>query len=118
MPTNYIDQIEFYKLFKRRNVNHEKICLEIAKIVKGVGDRFYIFNMHDGDDIYSSALVDALSKIKYFNTRKSKNAFSYFTTVAWNAYLQALRERKRWKSKIDVYAAYKINLNKELLETR
>lgn len=104
----YINNSDFYKILvdwhnsgKEQMPNElalaiQQICTNLAKSGKFVG---YTWK----DDMISDAVYMCLKAAKKFNPEKSKNPFSYFTQVAFNAFRKYLNTEHLRLATIEAY---------------
>jgi len=96
----YISPKEFKESLKRfydSNVLTDDLAENVKKIAYGLSYNSNFINYTYKDDMVGDALIkmySALSRKKYsFDTES--NPFSYFTTIAFNAFINRIKKEKR-----------------------
>lgn len=87
----YLNSDEFTRLFVFRRKHHADICLGLRLIVARVSRRFRFAMTEDRREAESETLLYLIQRIDRFRPSKGKNAFSYYTSVAWNRILFHLK---------------------------
>lgn len=72
------------------------------KIAEGVSRRPNFINYSYKDEMVADAIENCIMYCQNFDPAKSKNAFSYFTTVIWYAFLRRIQREKK-----QLYIKYK-----------
>jgi hypothetical protein len=113
-PENhYVDNVKFYNDFVAfREANKERVAAglrpnipnsigeAILKICTRLSYRYNFVNYPFREDMVSDAIANCITYIWNFDPEKSKNPFSYYTLVAYRAYLRRIKkEREIWKGK-------------------
>ena len=110
----YVDPKEFYKqikeYYKKGEVN-DYLAESIYKIAKGLSYAPNFINYSYRDDMVGDAVVKMYTalKNKKFNVKtKDKNGynynpFSYFTTIAFHAFITRIKKEKKEKDTIALY---------------
>ena len=65
------------------------------KIAEGLSHKPNFINYTYRDEMIADAVENCLMYFENFDPNKSKNAFSYFTTVAWYAFLRRIQKEKK-----------------------
>ena len=72
------------------------------KIAEGLSHRPNFINYTYKDEMICDAIENCIMYCQNFDPDKSKNAFSYFTTVSWYAFLRRIQREKK-----QLYIKYK-----------
>lgn len=72
------------------------------KIAEGLSHRPNFINYTYKDEMIADAIENCIMYCQNFDPDKSKNAFSYFTTVTWYAFLRRIQKEKK-----QLYIKYK-----------
>ena len=72
------------------------------KIAEGLSHRPNFINYTYKDEMIADAIENCIMYCQNFDPDKSKNAFSYFTTVIWYAFLRRIQREKK-----QLYIKYK-----------
>lgn len=108
---SYIDKKQFYEAMVEWKLsgnpavpdgiarNIMLICTELAKSWQFAG---YTENWKK--DMIGDAIFNCIKYAGHFNPEKSNNAFSYFTTIAYNAFIHRLNTEKK---QLDITEKYK-----------
>lgn len=72
------------------------------KIAEGLSHRPNFINYTYKDEMVADAIENCIMYCQNFDPSKSKNAFSYFTTVIWYAFLRRIQREKK-----QLYIKYK-----------
>ena len=65
------------------------------KIANGLSQKPNFINYTYKDEMVSDAIENCLMYFENFDPNKSKNPFSYFTTVTWYAFLRRIEKEKK-----------------------
>lgn len=123
-PTHYIDNKEFYNDFVvMRAANMERkaaglrpdigdaIGAKILKICTRLSYRFNFINYHFREEMVGDAIQTCILYIWSFDPEKSKNPFSYFTLVAFRAFVRRIqKERKIYQNNLKYIEHMKIDI--------
>lgn len=106
--------IEWVKLCKSNTGKHRPdIPMYIAecfmKIVNGLGQKRNFSGYTYLPDMKSEALEHCVKYADRFNSEKSTNAFSYFTQITYNAFIQYINREKK-------LATFKFEMTRESVE--
>jgi DNA-directed RNA polymerase specialized sigma24 family protein len=113
----YVDPKEFYKqikeYYKSGEIN-DYLAEAIYKIAKGLSYAPNFINYSYRDDMVGDAVVKMYTalKNKKFNVKtKDKNGynynpFSYFTTIAFHAFITRIKKEKKEKDTIALYQEF------------
>jgi hypothetical protein len=120
---HYINNRDFWDAFVAHRAN-EELCKEAGlpppqlpryigeafmQICNKLGFKFNFINYSYRDEMIGDAIENCVAAAHNFDPNKSTNPFSYFTMVAWNAFIRRIgREKKQ------AYIKYK-NINNGLL---
>lgn len=90
----------------------DKLCKNLS--TKG---NFSGYSRHWKEEMISDGMVDCVAAVNNFNPERTENPFSYFTMIAWNAFLRRIKSEKK-----QVYVKHKnfennVLLNSEWLES-
>lgn len=66
----------------------------MAIAAKLANRRNFLGNVHR-DEMVGEAILQCVEAVRNFDPSKSNNAFSFFTTVAWNAFLWVIRREEK-----------------------
>lgn len=112
----YINNSDFVKALS----DHKKLLIEsrdnnlpeprlpnyigecFIKIAEGLSHRPNFINYTYKDEMIADAIENCIMYCQNFDPDKSKNAFSYFTTVIWYAFLRRIQKEKK-----QLYIKYK-----------
>lgn len=101
---NYLDAKAFTELFQNPEANHAEICIGQASIAAGVSRRFWFARAVDRREATSIATIACIERIDRFNFGKGADAFSYFSTVAYRAFLKSLVSNARRSRRATLFA--------------
>jgi DNA-directed RNA polymerase specialized sigma24 family protein len=75
----------------------DELAVYILKIANGLSYRGSFINYPFKDDMVGDALIKmyAALKNKKYSFDKNSNPFSYFNTIAWNAFINRIKREKR-----------------------
>lgn len=96
----YVSPREFkesLKKFYESDILTDDLAENIKKIAYGLSFNGSFINYSYKDDMIGDALIkmySALSRKKY-NFANESNPFSYFTTIAWNAFINRIKRENR-----------------------
>lgn len=103
-PEHYVSNKEFYEemcLFKKARSVEPKLqipdCIgsKIMKICTKLAFRPNFINYTYRDEMVGDAIENCITYINNFNPEKSNNPFSYFTQIAYFAYLRRIAKEKK-----------------------
>lgn len=77
----------------------DKIGVSILKMAYGLGSKYNFSGYTYVDEMIDEAIIASINAIRKFNPEKSLNAFAYFTTVMWFAFLNKIKEEKKEQDK-------------------
>lgn len=110
------DMIEFRDSVIKAQENGEKrpsVPVDVAKCILEIAThlsyRPNFINYTYRDEMVADAIENCLLYIDNFNPEKSKNPFSYFTTIAYYAFLRRIAKEKKY-----LYTKYKATENANL----
>ena len=83
----------------------DDLAENIKKIAYGLSYNASFINYTYKDDMIGDALIKMYSALKYkkFSFDKATNPFSYFTTIAYHAFVNRIKKEKRYRETIDNY---------------
>lgn len=117
---HYVDNEKFYKAIVeyRKSVNKAKReKQDIPIITNYIGECLYKIAQHLSyspnfinytfrDEMVSDGIENCLLYFDNFNPRKSKNPFTYFTTIIWYAFIRRINREQKMQ-----YVKYKVFSN-------
>ena len=83
----------------------EKLGTDIVKIATGLGFAPNFINYSYKDDMIGDAVLKMLTALrnKKFNIDSGNNPFSYFTTIAFHAFINRIKKEKRHHEALNEY---------------
>ena len=83
----------------------EKLGTDIVKIATGLGFAPNFINYSYKDDMIGDAVLKMLTALrnKKFNIDSGNNPFSYFTTIAFHAFINRIKKEKKHRETISQY---------------
>ena len=98
------DIVDFYKN-EDDNKLLSKLSESIVKIAQGLSYAPNFINYSYRDDMVGDAIVKMFSALrnKKFNTESGHNPFSYFTTIAFHAFINRIKKEKKQRDTISQY---------------
>ena len=83
----------------------EKLGEDIVKIATGLGFAPNFINYSYKDDMIGDAVLKMLTALrnKKFNIDSGNNPFSYFTTIAFHAFINRIKKEKKHRETISQY---------------
>ena len=101
-PAEFLaDIVEYY----RTDDLTEKLGEDIVKIATGLGFAPNFINYSYKDDMIGDAVLKMLTALrnKKFNIDSGNNPFSYFTTIAFHAFINRIKKEKKHRDTISQY---------------
>ena len=101
-PAEFLaDIVEYY----RTDDLTEKLGEDIVKIATGLGFAPNFINYSYKDDMIGDAVLKMLTALrnKKFNIDSGNNPFSYFTTIAFHAFINRIKKEKKHRETISQY---------------
>lgn len=107
---HYVNSKEFTEDIKSyygsgSNEIGEKLGESIFKIAKGLSYAPNFINYSYKDDMVGDAIVKMFSALqsKKFNIDSGNNPFSYFTTIAFHAFINRIKKEKKQRQVVNDY---------------
>lgn len=106
-PTTKFSKEQFYvdpnvlkeqiKLFYQTEVCEDALAINIQKISEGLSYSPSFINYTFRDEMVGDAIVKMFTALvnKKFNIDSETNPFSYFTTIAFNAFINRIKKEKK-----------------------
>ena len=106
--THYVNSKEFFEQIKeyyRTDILPDVLADSINKIAKGLSFAPNFINYSYKDEMVGDAILKMFSalKNKKFNCDTGNNPFSYFTTIAFHAFINRIKKEKRHRDTITRY---------------
>lgn len=104
----YVNPKEFYSQIKTY-YETDDLCDTLAesvhKIAIGLSYAANFINYTYKDEMVGDAVVKMFTALKHkkFNIKTHTNPFSYFTTIAYHAFINRIKKEKRYKQTINEY---------------
>ena len=116
---HYVDQSELKTAIEKYYATDDctdYLCECINKIAQGLSFSPSFINYSYKDDMVGDAVVKMFSalKRKKFDIKSETNPFSYFTTIAFHAFINRIKKEKKHHEAV---AAYRDSKYEELLTT-
>jgi hypothetical protein len=101
-PKTFYEQIKDY--YKTDNLD-DQLAESINKIAIGLSYATNFINYTYKDEMVGDAIVKMFTALKHkkFNIDSHSNPFSYFTTIAYHAFINRIKKEKRYKQTINEY---------------
>lgn len=104
----YIDPVVFKQQladYYKNNVNEDVIAESISKIAYGLSYSSNFINYTYKDEMIGDAIVKMFTAVKNkkFNIDSEHNPFSYFTTIAFHAFINRIKKEKKHNEAINEY---------------
>jgi DNA-directed RNA polymerase specialized sigma24 family protein len=104
----YIDPVEFKQQlvdYYKSNINEEIIATSISKIAYGLSYSSNFINYSYKDEMIGDAIVKMFTAVKNkkFNVDSEYNPFSYFTTIAFHAFINRIKKEKKHAEALSEY---------------
>jgi len=115
---NYVDPELFKLLLKEYYISgkgEDTLALYITKIANGLSCSSNFINYTYKDEMIGDALVKMYTAVKNrkFNVDSEYNPFSYFTTIAFHAFINRIKKEKKHNEALNEYRSrfYEQDLN-------
>jgi len=104
----YVNPKEFYnqiKTFYSTDDLTDELATSVNKIAIGLSYATNFINYTYKDEMVGDAVVKMFTALKHkkFNIESHSNPFSYFTTIAYHAFINRIKKEKRYKQTINEY---------------
>lgn len=104
----YIDPVVFKQQladYYKNNINEDVIAESISKIAYGLSYSSNFINYTYKDEMIGDAIVKMFTAVKNkkFNIDSEHNPFSYFTTIAFHAFINRIKKEKKHNEAINEY---------------
>lgn len=101
-PKDFYNQIKFY--YDTGQLD-DVLAESINKIATGLSYATNFINYTYKDEMVGDAVVKMFTALKHkkFNIESHSNPFSYFTTIAYHAFINRIKKEKRYKQTITEY---------------
>ena len=105
---NYVDPELFKLLLKEYYISgkgEDTLALYITKIANGLSCSSNFINYTYKDEMIGDALVKMYTAVKNrkFNVDSEYNPFSYFTTIAFHAFINRIKKEKKHTEALNEY---------------
>lgn len=82
-----------------------ELALNVQKIAKGLSYAPNFINYSYKDDMIGDAVVKMFTALqgKKFNVDSGHNPFSYFTTIAFHAFINRIKKEKKYREVVSEY---------------
>jgi len=105
---NYVNSKEFeeeIKLYYKSNKISNKLAESITKIANGLSYAPNFINYSYKDEMVGDAIVKMFSalKNKKFKLNTGFSPFSYFTTIAFHAFINRIKKEKKYQECVGEY---------------
>lgn len=101
-PKEFFNQIKAY--YDTDDLD-DQLAESINKIATGLSYATNFINYTYKDEMVGDAVVKMFTALKHkkFNIESQSNPFSYFTTIAYHAFINRIKKEKRYKQTINEY---------------
>jgi len=104
----YVNPKEFYneiKTYYGTDDLTDSLAESVNKIAIGLSYATNFINYTYKDEMVGDAVVKMFTALKHkkFNIESHSNPFSYFTTIAYHAFINRIKKEKRYKQTINEY---------------
>lgn len=104
----YVNPKDFYneiKTYYETDDLIDSLAESVNKIATGLSYATNFINYTYKDDMVGDAVVKMFTALKHkkFNIESHSNPFSYFTTIAYHAFINRIKKEKRYKQTINEY---------------
>jgi len=105
---HYVDSKVFFEQiceFYKTDIIPDELSMSLLKIANGLGFAPNFINYSYKDEMIGDAVLKMFSalKNKKFNVESGNNPFSYFTTVAFHAFINRIKKEKKHRETITKY---------------
>lgn len=111
--SHYVDNIKFTKIltqFVKERKDDETLTLRqfeegdyighcMMEICNNLANKANFINYTYKDEMISDGIENCIKSAKGFDPEKSKNAFGYFTQIAFNAFVRRIQKENRQRDK-------------------
>jgi hypothetical protein len=106
--THYVNAKEFYQEicdYYQSDILPDHLAESINKIAIGLGYAPNFINYSYKDDMIGDAILKMFSALKNrkFNIDAGNNPFSYFTTIAFHAFINRIKKEKKHRETLSKY---------------
>lgn len=104
----YIDPVVFKQQlvdYYNSNINEDVIAESISKIAYGLSYSSNFINYTYKDEMIGDAIVKMFTAVKNkkFDINSEHNPFSYFTTIAFHAFINRIKKEKKHTEAVNEY---------------
>ena len=104
----YVNPKEFYneiKTFYETDDLVDSLAESVNKIAIGLSYATNFINYTYKDEMVGDAVVKMFTALKHkkFNIESHSNPFSYFTTIAYHAFINRIKKEKKYRETINDY---------------
>ena len=105
---HYVDSKDFYeriKLYYQTDVIPDELSLMLSRIATGLSYAPNFINYSYREDMIGDAILKMFSALKFkkFNLETGSNPFSYFTTIAYHAFINRIKKENKQHETIRKY---------------
>ena len=106
--TYYVSPKRFLQLLKEYYESDdlvEELAESTSKIAVGLSYSPNFINYSYKDEMIGDAIVKMIAAVKNkkFNLESTSNPFSYFTTIAYHAFINRIKKEKKYRETISAY---------------
>ena len=106
--TYYVNPKEFLRLLKEYYVSDDlvdELATSVYKIAIGLSYAPNFINYSYKDEMIGDAVVKMIAAVKNkkFKIDSPSNPFSYFTTIAYHAFINRIKKEKKYRETINDY---------------
>lgn len=106
--TYYVSPKRFYQLLEEYYESDdlvEELAVSTSKIAVGLSYSPNFINYSYKDEMVGDAIVKMIAAVKNkkFNLDSKSNPFSYFTTIAYHAFINRIKKEKKYRETIAAY---------------
>ena len=106
--TYYVNPKRFLQLLKEYYESDdlvEELAESTSKIAVGLSYSPNFINYSYKDEMIGDAIVKMIAAVKNkkFNLESTSNPFSYFTTIAYHAFINRIKKEKKYRETITAY---------------
>jgi len=108
--TYYVEPKRFLQLLKEYYASDDlidELAESTSKIAIGLSYSPNFINYSYKDEMIGDAVVKMIAAVKNkkFNLEATSNPFSYFTTIAYHAFINRIKKEKKYRETISAYQA-------------
>ena len=102
----YLDPVEFTRLFKQRWKNFSAICIGLQKLVSRVraAPCWSWASEDDRRDVEANVLLTLIRRVDRFRFQRGKNAYSYYTVMAFHEIGKEIRRLARSRGRCENFS--------------